>query len=87
MYEDYDENTQKRLTEIDQEISRLKHLELEVVGTETEVYSRIVGYYRAVDNWNKGKKAEYYERKVFKPDSRFGEVSEVPQVQKAPELS
>lgn len=37
--------------------------------TETEVYSRIVGYYRPVQNWNKGKKAEYALRQVFDPKS------------------
>ncbi len=36
-------------------------------GEETEVYSRIVGYYRPVQNWNLGKKSEYRDRKVFKP--------------------
>ena len=30
-----------------------------------EVYSRIVGYYRPVDNWNEGKKQEFEERKNF----------------------
>jgi len=34
-------------------------------GTPTEVYSRIVGYYRAVGNWNKGKREEYGERRLF----------------------
>ena len=34
-------------------------------GEATEIYSRIVGYYRPVKNWNAGKKAEYNERKVF----------------------
>lgn len=29
------------------------------------VYSRIVGYYRPVQQWNKGKKQEYKERKEF----------------------
>lgn len=33
---------------------------------KTEVYSRIVGYYRPVQQWNKGKKAEYFNRKTFK---------------------
>ena len=28
-----------------------------------EVYSRIVGYFRPVNQWNNGKKAEYDERK------------------------
>ncbi|MFP4402792.1 MAG: ribonucleoside triphosphate reductase [Candidatus Woesearchaeota archaeon] len=31
----------------------------------TEVFSRIVGYYRPVQNWNKGKKEEFSERLVF----------------------
>jgi len=34
-------------------------------GQETEVYSRIVGYYRPVKNWNDGKRAEYGDRKEF----------------------
>jgi anaerobic ribonucleoside-triphosphate reductase len=35
------------------------------LGT-TEVYTRIVGYMRPVQNWNKGKATEYKDRKVFK---------------------
>jgi len=31
-----------------------------------EVYSRIVGYYRPVTNWNLGKQREFRERKTFK---------------------
>ncbi|MDN5347933.1 MAG: hypothetical protein PWP65_1497 [Clostridia bacterium] len=34
---------------------------------ETEIWSRIVGYYRPVKNWNKGKQSEFNERKTFKP--------------------
>jgi ribonucleoside-triphosphate reductase len=34
-------------------------------GSSAEVYSRIVGYYRSVRNWNKGKREEYDERKLF----------------------
>lgn len=30
-----------------------------------EVYSRIVGYLRPVDQWNKGKREEYCDRKLF----------------------
>jgi len=30
-----------------------------------EVYSRIVGYYRPVQNWNDGKREEYRQRKTF----------------------
>jgi len=32
---------------------------------ECEVYSRVVGYLRPVGQWNKGKKAEYEDRKEF----------------------
>ena len=39
-------------------------------GAETEVYSRVVGYFRPVKSWNKGKKEEFRERKTFKiPES------------------
>lgn len=34
-------------------------------GGKTEVYSRITGYYRPVQNWNDGKTQEYKERKVY----------------------
>ena len=30
-----------------------------------EVYSRVVGYIRPVQQWNKGKQEEYQERKEF----------------------
>jgi hypothetical protein len=33
---------------------------------ECEVYSRVVGYLRPVQQWNEGKKAEFHDRKVFK---------------------
>ena len=36
-----------------------------VKGEECEVYSRIVGYYRPLKNWNKGKREEYKARKLF----------------------
>lgn len=34
-------------------------------GEETEVYSRITGYYRPVKNWNDGKAQEYNDRKLY----------------------
>ena len=34
-------------------------------GEETEVYSRITGYYRPVKNWNAGKTEEFKERKLY----------------------
>ncbi len=34
-------------------------------GQKTEVYSRITGYYRPVQNWNDGKAQEFKDRKVY----------------------
>ena len=34
-------------------------------GNKTEVYSRITGYYRPVQNWNDGKTQEYKDRKLY----------------------
>ena len=36
-------------------------------GQRTEVYSRITGYYRPVQNWNDGKTEEFKNRKVYDP--------------------
>ncbi len=30
-----------------------------------EVFSRVVGYYRPVENWNKGKQDEFKARRTF----------------------
>ncbi len=37
-------------------------------GKVTEVYSRITGYYRPVQNWNDGKSQEYKERVEYDPE-------------------
>ena len=50
---------------IEADIQRTKEALANVKGTETEVYARIVGYYRSVRNWNKGKRDEYDQRKQF----------------------
>ncbi len=42
-----------------------EHFECPTCGEEAEVYTRIVGYYRPVSRWNKGKQAEYTDRVVF----------------------
>lgn len=36
-----------------------------ICGKTTEVYSRITGYYRPVQNWNAGKTAEFKSRKTY----------------------
>ena len=46
-----------------------EHFECPECGSSTEVYSRITGYYRPVQNWNDGKAQEYKERKLYDVDS------------------
>jgi len=36
-----------------------------VFKVPVETYSRVVGYFRPVQNWNKGKKEEFKMRKEF----------------------
>ncbi len=36
-----------------------------ICGEKTEVYSRITGYYRPVQNWNDGKSQEFKQRKTY----------------------
>jgi hypothetical protein len=38
---------------------------LKVKAVPVEVYSRVVGYYRPVQNWNDGKKEEFKDRKYI----------------------
>jgi len=42
-----------------------EHFTCPECGSVTEVYSRITGYYRPVQNWNDGKAQEYKERKLY----------------------
>ena len=42
-----------------------EHYTCPICGEKAEVYSRITGYYRPVQNWNDGKIQEYKERKVY----------------------
>lgn len=44
---------------------RGEHFTCPYCGEDAEVYTRVVGYYRPVSRWNKGKQAEYQERQVF----------------------
>jgi len=39
--------------------------ERKVCGLPCEVYSRVVGYFRPIQNWNPGKREEFEERKPF----------------------
>lgn len=51
--------------EIKTKIKSLKAEMQEVKGTPCEVFSRVVGYLRPVQNYNKGKKQEYFLRSKF----------------------
>ena len=42
-----------------------EHFECPFCGKKAEVYSRITGYYRPVQNWNNGKSQEYRDRKEY----------------------
>jgi ribonucleoside-triphosphate reductase len=39
--------------------------DLEKKRTKCEVYSRVVGYLRPVNQWNRGKQQEFNDRRVF----------------------
>ena len=54
------------LKEIEKDLAEAKEMRDNVKGMPAEVYSRIVGYYRSVRNWNRGKREEYNERRMFK---------------------
>jgi len=54
-----------QIESINKQIADKKVQLANVKGTETEVYTRIVGYYRQVKNWNNGKRAELKIRKPF----------------------
>ncbi|NLM56592.1 MAG: ribonucleoside triphosphate reductase [Clostridiales bacterium] len=42
-----------------------EHTKCDKCGSDTEVYSRITGYYRPVSNWNDGKVQEFKDRRVY----------------------
>ena len=43
-----------------------KHFKCPKCGIQTQVYSRVVGFYTPIQNWNKGKKEEFDVRKEYK---------------------
>ena len=52
------ETLQKQINEIKEQMKNCH-------GSKCEVYSRVVGYLRPVQAWNKGKKEEYALRKTY----------------------
>ena len=55
----------RNLEVIENELSAAREALVSVEGMPAEVYSRIVGYYRSVRNWNRGKREEYGERRLY----------------------
>jgi ribonucleoside-triphosphate reductase len=56
----------RNLEDIEKDLTKAREALSSVEGTPAEVYSRIVGYYRSVRNWNKGKREEYGERRLYR---------------------
>lgn len=57
---------QTKINQINKKIAEKKERLKNIKGTETEVYTRIVGYYRPYKNWNNGQKEQYKHRKPYK---------------------
>ncbi|MDR1444350.1 MAG: hypothetical protein LBI94_05680 [Treponema sp.] len=55
----------RTLEQVEKDLTQAKDALSSVEGTPAEVYSRIVGYYRSVRNWNRGKREEYGERRLY----------------------
>ena len=75
-------DNETKLKELDIQIAQVRSELENVRGTQTEVYARIVGYYRAVRNWNRGKADEFKKRKMFafNSDERPDTVSQRPTI-------
>ena len=56
-------------------------------GADTEVYSRITGYYRPVKNWNAGKTQEFKDRKTYSIEEMKSPVSTVEEIKKEEKTS
>jgi len=79
--------TTNSLAEIEAEIASKKEEIRNVHGTDSEVYARIVGYYRPVRNWNKGKAEEYTQRKLYEIDNKETESKLTIEVSNTPEAT
>ncbi|MDR0636926.1 MAG: hypothetical protein LBF87_07590 [Treponema sp.] len=59
----------RSLVDIERDLEAARKALASVEGNPAEVYSRIVGYYRSVRNWNRGKREEYGERLLYNADA------------------
>ena len=60
------ETKMRNLEDIEKDLAAAREALSTAEGTPAEVYSRIVGYYRSVRNWNRGKREEYGERRLYR---------------------
>ena len=44
---------------------------------KVEVYSRVAGYFRPVNQWNKGKREEFSERMEYKIPEEINNASKI----------
>ncbi len=56
--------------------------ECPVCGKKTEVYSRITGYYRPIQNWNDGKAQEFRDRLEYDIEKSYANEHEAVQIAK-----
>jgi len=68
----------RNLEDIEKDLAEAREALSSVEGTPAEVYSRIVGYYRSVRNWNRGKREEYGERQLYRIKESRAAVSPRP---------
>ena len=68
----------RNLEDIERDLAEAREALSSVEGTPAEVYSRIVGYYRSVRNWNRGKREEYGERQLYRINESRAAVSSRP---------
>jgi anaerobic ribonucleoside-triphosphate reductase len=49
-------------------LREVKEEEKVVQAVKAEVYSRVVGYYRPIQDWNEGKREEFRERRYLRTE-------------------
>jgi len=47
-------------------VSEIVEGKVKVMVVKADIYSRVVGYYRPVNDWNNGKREEFKDRKYWK---------------------
>jgi ribonucleoside-triphosphate reductase (formate) len=48
-----------------------------MVQTKCEIYSRVVGYIRPVEQWHEGKQAEFSDRKKFDMSEKINNQTKI----------